>query len=212
MRTESNRELLVFFFLSFLQLHLIRGAIQDCKCQRLKKFKFFTLAITFHSHLSLSLLFQLLSLSLSFCILRLQSNWNLKLINVTDHCWSSYQKNNLFYVLLYRHCIGLFQNKLRFFVVVNIATKNITSFLYYFCKFQIICFWRKCMLTTTHKTEKRDLKSEKSFMIKENYDQNYNMLPLVFVNFTIFETLFNAFMFLECLIKINEQTQCNQCL
>ena len=68
------------------------------------------------------------------------------------------------------------------------------------------------MLTTTHKTEKRDLKSEKSFMIKENYDQNYNMLPLVFVNFTIFETLFNAFMFLECLIKINEQTQCNQCL
>ena len=50
-------------------------------------------------------------------------------------------------------------------------------------------------------SQNRKKRFEKWKQFNDIYDQNYNILPLVFVNFTIFETLFNAFVFLECWSK-----------
>ena len=99
----DERVLLVLFLLPFLQLHLVRCPVQDCKGECLVKRRFYSRAIFWdcnshkianftllwdcnsheilnfmrlwdcNSHLPFSLLFQLLRLSLSLCILRLES-------------------------------------------------------------------------------------------------------------------------------------------
>ena len=93
-RRFNVKWLLIFFLLPFLQFHLVCCPVQDCKCKCLEKMQFFFLRKSWdcHAHLPLSLLFQLLRLSLSFCILSLKFSWSLKLINVTGRP----QNSNLF--------------------------------------------------------------------------------------------------------------------